>query len=46
MNAISEGETDFRIDAVIINDDTIEILEERVEKTMSDLFGDWRKDIV
>ena len=46
MNVISEGETDSRIDAVIINDDTIEILEERVEKTMSDLFGDWRKDIV
>ena len=46
MNALSQGETDARIDAVIINDGAIDILEERIEKTMSDLFGDWRKDIV
>lgn len=46
MNSLSEGAADERIDAVIVNDATIDILEERVEKTMSDLFGDWRKDIV
>ncbi len=46
MNSLSEGAADGRIDAVIVNDATIDILEERVEKTMSDLFGDWRKDIV
>ena len=46
MNSLSEGAADVRIDAVIVNDGTIGILEERVEKTMSDLFGDWRKDIV
>ena len=46
MNSLSDGAADERIDAVILNDSTIDILEERVEKTMSDLFGDWRKDIV
>lgn len=46
MNALSEGASDSRIDAVIINDATMDILEERIEKTMSDLFGDWRKDKV
>ena len=46
MNSLSEGAQDARIDAVIVNDSTIDILEERIEKTMSDLFGDWRKDIV
>lgn len=46
MNALSQGETDARIDAVIVNDGALDILEERIEKTMSDLFGDWRKDIV
>lgn len=46
MNYLSEGAADARIDAVILNDGSIDILEDRVEKTMSDLFGDWRKDIV
>ena len=46
MNALSEGETDPRIDAVILNDGSIDILEQRIENIMSDLFGDWRKDIV
>lgn len=46
MNSLSDGAYDARIDAVIVNDSTIDILEERIEKTMSDLFGDWRKDIV
>ena len=46
MNSLSEGAVDARIDAVIVNDGTLGILEERIEKTMSDLFGDWRKDIV
>lgn len=46
MNALSQGAKDSRIDAVVVNDGTMDILEERIEKTMSDLFGDWRKDIV
>ena len=46
MNDLSEGAADARVDAVILNDGSIDILEQRVEKTMSDLFGDWRKDIV
>ncbi len=46
MNDLSEGADDARIDAVILNDGSIDILEDRVEKTMSDLLGDWRKDIV
>lgn len=43
MNALSEGASDPRIDAVIVNDSTVEDLEDRVDKIMSDLFGDWRK---
>lgn len=46
MNALSEGATDPRIDAVIMNDGSIAILEQKIEIMMSDLFGDWRKDIV
>lgn len=46
MNALSEGATDPRIDAVIVNDGAIAILEQKIEIIMSDLFGDWRKDIV
>ena len=46
MNSLSDGAEDERIDAVIVNDGTIDMLEEKIEKTMSDLFGDWRKDIV
>ena len=46
MNALSEGATDPRIDAVIVNDGSIAILEQKIEIMMSDLFGDWRKDIV
>lgn len=40
MNALSEGASDPRIDAVIVNDCPLEILEQRVEETMSELFGD------
>ena len=43
MNALSEGASDPRIDAVIVNDSTVAVLEDRVDKIMSDLFGDWRK---
>ena len=46
MNALSEGATDPRIDAVIVNDVSIAILEQKIDIMMSDLFGDWRKDIV
>ncbi len=46
MNALSEGAKDPRIDAVIVNDGSIAILEQKIEIIMSDLFGDWRKDIV
>ena len=46
MNALSEGATDPRIDAVIVNDGPIAILEQKIEIIMSDLFGDWRTDIV
>lgn len=46
MNALSEGATDPRIDAVIVNDGSVAILEQKIEIIMSDLFGDWRKDIV
>ncbi len=46
MNALLEGATDPRIDAVIVNDGSIAILEQKIEIMMSDLFGDWRKDIV
>lgn len=46
MNTLSEGASDSRIDAVILNDGSLDILEQRIEKTMSDLLGDWRKDIV
>ena len=46
MNALSEGATDPRIDAVIVNDGSIAILEQKIEIIMSDLFGDWRKDTV
>lgn len=46
MNALSEGATDPRIDAVIVNDGSVAILEQKIEIMMSDLFGDWRKDIV
>lgn len=44
MNALSEGASDPRIDAVIVNDSTVAVLEDRVDKIMSDLFGDWRKN--
>lgn len=44
MNALSEGVSDPRIDAVIVNDSTVAVLEDRVDKIMSDLFGDWRKN--
>ena len=43
MNAISEGTVDPRVDAVVINDGTLDTLSERIEKVMSDLFGDWRR---
>lgn len=46
MNEISDGASDSRIDAVINNDGTVAMLEDKIEKTMSDLFGDWRADIV
>ena len=46
MNEISAGASDPRIDAVINNDGTVAMLEDKIEKTMSDLFGDWRADIV
>lgn len=46
MNALSEGAKDPRIDAVIVNDGSVAILEQKIEIMMSDLFGDWRKDIV
>ena len=38
MNSLSDGAEDERIDAVIVNDGTIDMLEEKIEKTMSDLF--------
>ncbi len=44
MNALSEGKTDPRIDAVILNDCDVETLEKRTIETMSVLFGDWRND--
>lgn len=43
MNSISEGGSDSRIDAVILNDGPMDMLEDRIDKTMTDLFGDWRK---
>lgn len=43
MNSISEGASDPRIDALIVNDATMDVLEDRIDKTMTDLFGDWRK---
>ena len=43
MNALSEGETDPRIDMVIMNDSDIDALIERTDKTMTVLFGDWKK---
>ena len=42
MNALSAGETDPRIDAVIRNDSDIEALTERTYETMTVLFGDWK----
>ena len=46
MNFLSEGGSDPRIDAVVVNDASIEELERKVEEVMCGLFGDWRKDIV
>ena len=46
MNALSGGASDPRIDAVIVNDSTFEVLEERTYLIMSDLFGDWRRNKV
>lgn len=46
MNALSEGHSDPRIDAVLVNDGTLEELEHEVNDIMYGLFGDWRKDIV
>ena len=43
MNALSAGETDPRIDAVIRNDSDIEALTERTYETMTVLFGDWKR---
>ena len=42
MNALSRGAVHPRIDAVILNDGTVDMLEEKIDETMSDLFGDWR----
>lgn len=44
MNALSQGASDPRIDAVIVNDCSLEILEHRVNKIMSELFGDWQTE--
>ena len=44
MNALSQGASDPRIDAVIVNDCSLEILEQRVNQTMSGLFGDWQTE--
>lgn len=44
MNALSQGASDPRIDAVIVNDCSPEILEQRVNQTMSGLFGDWQTE--
>lgn len=46
MNALSDGATDPRVDAVVINDGSIGDLENKVNEIMSGLFGDWRKEIV
>lgn len=43
MNALSAGETDPRIDAVIRNDSDLEKLIERTFETMTVLFGDWKR---
>ena len=43
MNALSAGETDPRIDAVIRNDSDSEALTERTYETMTVLFGDWKR---
>lgn len=43
MNALSSGAADSRIDAVIVNDSSLQVLEEKLMKTMSELFGDWQK---
>ena len=43
MNAISEGAVDPRVDAVVINDGTLDTLSDRIEIVMSDLFGEWRR---
>ena len=46
VNAISEGNPDPRIDAVVKNDGTIDDLEPNVDEIMTGLFGDWKRDIV
>lgn len=46
MNFLSEGGSDPRIDAVVVNDASLEELERKVDEVMYGLFGDWRKDIV
>ena len=46
MNELSEGGSDPRIDAVVLNDGTLEELEHKVDEVMSGLYKDWRKDIV
>lgn len=43
MNALSQGASHPGIDTVILNDGTVDMLEEKIDETMSDLFGDWRK---
>lgn len=43
MNRLSEGGYDPRIDAVIMNDSDFEQLRIRTYKTMTVLFGDWKR---
>lgn len=43
MNALSAGETDPRIHAVIRNDSDMDALISRTYETMTVLFGDWKR---
>ena len=43
LNALSAGETDPRIDAVIMNDSDMDSLIRRTYETMTVLFGDWKR---
>lgn len=45
VNAFSEGIPDPRIDAVVKNDGSIDDLERNVDKIMTCLYGDWKRDI-